>query len=121
VKGIPGISLLGPPSSNVHESPLYAKWVDPAAAIPKEFVGYFASSTELPTTTPSPKIPFFGFTLLCQQGEKMWLQRGRTKKGKNFYPEEEEQCCRSFMHSSTDSRKRIGQKNAAFRTSVALH
>ena len=46
---------------------------------------------------------------------------GRTKNGKNFCPEEEEQCCRSFMHTSTDSRGGIGQKNAAFWTSVALH
>ena len=46
---------------------------------------------------------------------------GRTKKGKNFCPEEEEQCCRSFMHTSTDSRRGIGQKNAAFWTNVVVH
>lgn len=45
----------------------------------------------------------------------------RTKKGMNFCPEEEEQCCRSFMHISTDSRRGIGQKNTAFWSSVALH
>ena len=46
---------------------------------------------------------------------------GRTKKGRNFCPEEEEQCCKSFLHTSTDSRRGIGQKNAAFWTFVALH
>ena len=45
----------------------------------------------------------------------------RTKKGRNFNPEEEEQCCRSFMHTSTDARRGIGQKNAAFWSQVALH
>jgi hypothetical protein len=58
----------------------------PGAAIPEEFVGYFTSGTELPTTTPSPKIPFFGFTLLCQQGEKMWLQRVEDKEGQELLP-----------------------------------
>ena len=46
---------------------------------------------------------------------------GRTKKGRNFCPEEEEQCCRSFMHTSIDSMRGIGQKNAAFWTHVAMH
>ena len=45
----------------------------------------------------------------------------RTKKGKNFSNEEEEQCCRSFMHTSTDARRGIGQKNAQFWSQVALH
>ena len=39
---------------------------------------------------------------------------GETKKGTNFYPKEEEQCCKSFMHTSTNSRRGIGQKNANF-------
>jgi hypothetical protein len=46
---------------------------------------------------------------------------GRTKKGRNFCPKEEEKCCRSFMHTSVDSRRGIGQKSAAFGTFVALH
>ena len=46
---------------------------------------------------------------------------GRTKKGRNFCPEEEEQCCRSFMHTSTNARRGIGQKNVAFWIYVALH
>jgi hypothetical protein len=45
----------------------------------------------------------------------------RTKKGTNFCPEEEEQCCRSFMHTSTDARRGIGQKNATFWIFVASH
>ena len=46
---------------------------------------------------------------------------GRTKKGRNFCPEEEEHCCKSFMHTSIDSMRGIGQKNAAFWTNVAMH
>jgi hypothetical protein len=46
---------------------------------------------------------------------------GRTKKGRNFCPEEEEQCCRSFMHTSTNARRGIGQKNAQFWINVATH
>ena len=46
---------------------------------------------------------------------------GRTKKGRNFCPKEEEQCCRSFMHTSTDAMRGIGQKNVAFWTNVAVH
>ena len=46
---------------------------------------------------------------------------GRTKKCMNFCSKEEEQCCRSFMHTSKDSRRGIGRKNAAFWTYVALH
>ena len=45
----------------------------------------------------------------------------RPRKGRNFCPEEEEQCCRSFMHTSTDSRRGIGQKNAQFWINVATH
>jgi hypothetical protein len=39
----------------------------------------------------------------------------------NFNPEEEERCCRSFMHTFTDARRGIGQKNAAFWSQIALH
>ena len=46
----------------------------------------------------------------------------RTKKGRNFSNEEVEQCCRSFnMHTSTDAKRGIGQKNAQFWSQVALH
>jgi hypothetical protein len=45
---------------------------------------------------------------------------GRTKKGRNFCPEEEEQCCRSFMHTSTDARRGIGQKNAQFWITISI-
>ena len=58
---------------------------------------------------------------MSARGEDVAATGGRTKKGRNFYMEEEEQCCRSFMHTSTNSRRGIGQKNAAFWTSVALH
>ena len=58
---------------------------------------------------------------MLARGEDVAATGGRKKKGKNFCLEEEEQCCRSFMHTSTDSRREIGQKNAAFWTSVALH
>jgi hypothetical protein len=55
------------------------------------------------TTTPLFKSPFFGFILLCPQGEKMWLQLvgGQRRVG-------------TFARG-------IGQKNAAFWTSVASH
>ena len=46
---------------------------------------------------------------------------GRTKNGRNFCLEEEDQCCKRFMHTSTYSRRGIGQKNATFWTFVALH
>ena len=46
---------------------------------------------------------------------------GAKRKGKNFLPEEEEQCCRSFMYVSTDARRGIGQKKAAFWVAVAAH
>jgi hypothetical protein len=45
------------------------------------------------------------------RGEEGLATGARTKKGRNFCPEEEEQCCRSFMHTSTDSRRGIGEKN----------
>ena len=50
---------------------------------------------------------------MSAKGEYVAATSGRRKKGRNFCPEEEEQCCRSFMHTSTDSRRGIGQKNAA--------
>ena len=46
---------------------------------------------------------------------------GAKRKGKNFLPEEEEQCCRSFMYVSTDARRGIGQKKATFWVAVAAH
>jgi hypothetical protein len=55
------------------------------------------------------------------RGEEGLATGARTKKGRNFCPEEEEQCCRSFMHTSTDARRGIGQKNATFWISVAAH
>ena len=46
---------------------------------------------------------------------------GAKRKGKNFLPEEEEQCCRSFMYVSTDARRGIGQKKSTFWVAVAAH
>ena len=46
---------------------------------------------------------------------------GAKRKGKNFLPEEEEQCCRSFMYVSTNARQGIGQKKSMFRVDVAAH
>lgn len=46
---------------------------------------------------------------------------GKTKKAHSFYMEEEEQCCRNFMHASTDSRRGISQINIAFWSIVALY
>jgi hypothetical protein len=34
---------------------------------------------------------------MSRRGEDVAATGGRTKKGKDFYPEEDEQCCRSFM------------------------
>ena len=46
---------------------------------------------------------------------------GAQRKGKNFLPEEEEQCCRSFMYVSTDVRRGIRQKKTTFWVAVAAH
>jgi hypothetical protein len=46
---------------------------------------------------------------------------GRMKKGKKFVPEEEEQCCHIFIHTSTDARRGIGRPTAAFWTAVGAH
>ena len=46
---------------------------------------------------------------------------GAKQKGKNFLPEEEEQCCRSFMYVSTDARRGIGQKKTTLWVVVATH
>ena len=46
---------------------------------------------------------------------------GKTKKANNFCMEEEEECFRSFIHTSTDSRRGIGQINFALWSIVALH
>ena len=70
--------------------------------------------------TPSGSLPFIGLISPCQEGD-VPATGGRTKKGRNFCPEEEEQCCRSFMHTSTDARRGIGQKNAQFWINVATH
>jgi hypothetical protein len=54
------------------------------------------------------------YSSMSARGEDGYATGARTKKGRNFSPEEEEQCCRSFMHTSTDARRGIGQKNASF-------
>lgn len=80
---------LGPPSPNVHQLLLLGKWA-PGRAFHRSWLEIFVSRTELPTATPLSTFPFFGLILLCQQGEKMWLQRVRgQKKGMTFCPEEE--------------------------------
>jgi hypothetical protein len=58
---------------------------------------------------------------MSARGEDVAATGVRTKKGMIICSKEEEQCSRSFMHTSTDSRRGIGQKNLAFWTSVALH
>jgi hypothetical protein len=45
----------------------------------------------------------------------------RPKKAKTFCLKEEEQCCRSFMHTSTDMRRGTSQMNFAFWSIVVLH
>jgi hypothetical protein len=58
---------------------------------------------------------------MSTRGEDLATTGVRTKKGMIICSEEEEQCSRSFMHTSTDSWRGIGQKNLAFWTSIALH
>lgn len=112
---------LGPPSPNVHQLLLLGKWA-PGRAFHRSWLEIFVSHTELPTATPLSTFPFFGLILLCQQGEKMWLQRVRgQKKGHDLLPRGGERCCMSFMHTPVYSRRGIGQKHAAFCTYIAPH
>jgi hypothetical protein len=53
-----------------------------------------------------PTLPsYYG---MSARGEDVIATGGKTKKGMNFCPEEEEHCCKSFMHTSTHSRRGIG-------------
>jgi hypothetical protein len=94
----------------------------PGPGIWEECTGYFRLGYRaLPANAITQFFCLWTYSTMSGRGEDVAATGARTKKGRNFCPEEEEQCCRSFMHTSTDSRRGIGHKNAAFWTSVAAH
>jgi hypothetical protein len=94
----------------------------PRAGIPQELAGHFCIGYRASHNNPFVQISFLWiYSTMSARGEDVAAIGGRTEKGRNFCPGEEEQCCRSFMHTSIESRRGIGQKNAAFWTSIASH
>ena len=89
------------------------------AGIPQELAGHFRLGYQASYDNAIVQNSFLWIaSTMSARGEDVATTGGRTKKDKNFCPEEEEQCCRRFMHTSTDSRRRIGHKNAPIELSL---
>jgi hypothetical protein len=87
----------------------------PGPGIWEEYIRHFVLGCRaLPANAISHFFCDYTYSTMSRRGEEVAATGARTKKGRNFCPEEEEQCCRSFMHTSTDARRGIGQKMRLF-------
>ena len=103
------ILLPGPPSPNVHHSTLSTKRL-PRRAFERCSLGIFASETEFFPVNVIVQISFLWTYSTMSTGGRCGCNGLEDKEGKNFCTEEEEQCCRSFIHTSIDSRREIEPK-----------